>query len=71
MYLSDIFTVPVNLAGVCALSTPCGFTPEGLPIGLQLIGAPFDEARLLRTADAYERMTGVWNRVPPATEVRS
>lgn len=71
MYLSDIFTVPVNLAGVCALSTPCGFTPGGLPIGLQLIGAPFDEARLLRTADAYERMTGIWNRVPPAMEVRT
>ncbi len=51
MYLSDIFTIPVNLAGTCALSLPCGFSADGLPIGLQLIGRPFarsdDPARRL------------------------
>ena len=54
MYLSDIFTIPVNLAGLCGLSIPCGLSPEGLPIGVQLIGRPFDEARLLRTGHALE-----------------
>ena len=44
MYLSDIFTIPVNLAGTCAMSLPCGFSGAGLPIGLQLIGKPFGEA---------------------------
>ncbi|MDT8440101.1 MAG: Asp-tRNA(Asn)/Glu-tRNA(Gln) amidotransferase subunit GatA [Desulfuromonadales bacterium] len=61
MYLSDIFTIPVNLAGTCALSLPCGFTSAGLPIGLQLIGRPFDEATLLRAAHAYEQATD-WHR---------
>jgi len=59
MYLSDIFTVPVNLAGTCAMSVPCGFSDGGLPIGLQLIGKPFDEATLLRTAWSYEQ-TSDW-----------
>jgi aspartyl-tRNA(Asn)/glutamyl-tRNA(Gln) amidotransferase subunit A len=58
MYLSDVFTVGASLAGVPALSVPCGFTAGGLPIGLQLVGRPFDEATLLRVADAYERDTG-------------
>ncbi len=57
MYLSDIFTIPVNLAGTCAMSQPCGLTAEGLPIGLQLIGKPFDEATLLRTGYAFEQAT--------------
>jgi len=57
MYLSDIFTIPVNLAGTCALSLPCGFTAEGLPIGLQLIGKPFDEATLLQAGYAFEQAT--------------
>ncbi|MFQ5598064.1 MAG: Asp-tRNA(Asn)/Glu-tRNA(Gln) amidotransferase subunit GatA [Nitrospiria bacterium] len=56
MYLSDIFTISVNLAGVPAVSLPCGFTGDGLPIGLQLIGRPFDEAGVLRAAHAYEQM---------------
>ncbi len=55
MYLSDIFTISVNLAGLPALSLPCGFTLEGLPIGLQLIARPFDEAGLFRAAYAYEQ----------------
>jgi aspartyl-tRNA(Asn)/glutamyl-tRNA(Gln) amidotransferase subunit A len=57
MYLSDIFTIPVNLAGTCAMSLPCGFSAAGLPIGLQLIGKPFAEAELLRTAYAFEQAT--------------
>ena len=61
MYLSDIFTISVNLAGIPALSMPCGLTRAGLPVGLQLLGKPFDEATLLRTAYAYERETD-WHR---------
>jgi len=54
MYLSDIYTVTVNLAGVPAISVPCGQSSAGLPIGLQLIGNHFDESRLLNAAYAYE-----------------
>jgi aspartyl-tRNA(Asn)/glutamyl-tRNA(Gln) amidotransferase subunit A len=57
MYLSDIFTIPVNLAGTCALSVPAGFSASGLPIGLQLIGRPFDEETILRAAHAFEQAT--------------
>jgi aspartyl-tRNA(Asn)/glutamyl-tRNA(Gln) amidotransferase subunit A len=57
MYLSDIFTIPVNLAGTCALSLPAGFSSGGLPIGLQLIGKPFGEATILRAAHAFEQAT--------------
>lgn len=56
MYLSDIYTVTINLTGVPAISVPCGNSSEGLPIGLQLIGDHFDEARLLNAAYALERM---------------
>ncbi|AOS46328.1 Glutamyl-tRNA(Gln) amidotransferase subunit A [Lacunisphaera limnophila] len=55
MYLTDIYTISVNLAGLPGLSVPCGFTTGGLPIGLQLIGRPFDEAGLLAIARAYEQ----------------
>jgi len=55
MYLSDVFTISVNLAGIPAISVNCGFTTGGLPIGLQLMGKPFDEAMLLRVAHAYEQ----------------
>lgn len=61
MYLSDIYTIPVNLAGTCAISLPCGFSSAGLPIGLQLIGKPFDEASLLHTAHAFEQATA-WHK---------
>jgi len=57
MYLSDIFTIPVNLAGTCAMSIPAGFNEAGLPIGLQLIGKPFGEAEILTAAYAFERET--------------
>jgi aspartyl-tRNA(Asn)/glutamyl-tRNA(Gln) amidotransferase subunit A len=57
MYLSDVFTVPINIAGVCGISIPCGFTSTGLPIGLQIIGKPFDEETVLKVAYAYEQNT--------------
>jgi aspartyl-tRNA(Asn)/glutamyl-tRNA(Gln) amidotransferase subunit A len=65
MYLSDIFTISVNLAGTCGMSLPCGLSRDGLPIGLQLIGRPFDEETLLRTAWAFEQATD-WHRKRPA-----
>ena len=65
MYLNDVFTIPVNLAGLPAISLPCGFTLAGLPIGLQLIGKPFDEATLLRVAHAYEH-AAPWRGKRPA-----
>jgi aspartyl-tRNA(Asn)/glutamyl-tRNA(Gln) amidotransferase subunit A len=65
MYLNDVFTIPVNLAGLPGLSMPAGFTRSGLPIGLQLIGRPFDEPTVLRAADAYERATEWHARKPP------
>jgi len=57
MYLSDILTISANLAGVPGISVNCGFTGPGLPIGLQIIGKPFDEATVLRAAHAYEQAT--------------
>jgi aspartyl-tRNA(Asn)/glutamyl-tRNA(Gln) amidotransferase subunit A len=57
MYLSDIFTIPVNLAGTCAISVPAGFSAAGLPIGLQLVGKPFGEETILRAAHAFEQAT--------------
>ena len=55
MYLGDVYTVPVNIAGAPALSLPCGIDREGLPIGMQLIGKPFDEALLYRAGYAFEQ----------------
>jgi aspartyl-tRNA(Asn)/glutamyl-tRNA(Gln) amidotransferase subunit A len=65
MYLADVFTVSANLAGLPAASIPCGFTSQGLPIGMQLTGRMFDEAVVLRIADAYERDTLWWKQEPP------
>jgi aspartyl-tRNA(Asn)/glutamyl-tRNA(Gln) amidotransferase subunit A len=65
-----VFTVSANLAGLPAVSVPCGFTSEGLPIGLQLTGRMFDEASMLRIADAYERDTLWWKREPPHVAFR-
>ncbi|GAB4534136.1 MAG: Asp-tRNA(Asn)/Glu-tRNA(Gln) amidotransferase subunit GatA [Thermodesulfovibrionia bacterium] len=64
MYLSDIFTIPVNLAGVPAISIPCGSSSDGLPIGLQIIGKHFDEETILRVAYAYEQSTD-WHKKKP------
>lgn len=57
MYLSDIFTIPVNMAGIPAISIPCGFNHEGLPVGLQIMGKHFDEGMLLRVAYTFEQNT--------------
>jgi aspartyl-tRNA(Asn)/glutamyl-tRNA(Gln) amidotransferase subunit A len=65
MYLADLFTVPASLAGVPALSMPCGFGERGRPVGLQLIANYFDEARLLGAAHRYQLATGWHRRVPP------
>ena len=67
MYLSDIYTISVNLAGLPALSLPCGFDGDGMPIGLQIIGKQFDEATILRLAYAYEQATE-WHRRKPGIE---
>jgi len=67
MYLNDIFTIPVNLAGLPGVSIPGGFTQTGLPIGLQLIGRAFDEATLLRAAHAYQQATAWHKRKPLLT----
>jgi aspartyl-tRNA(Asn)/glutamyl-tRNA(Gln) amidotransferase subunit A len=64
MYLSDIFTISANLAGVPGISIPCGFTSNNLPVGLQLIGKHFDEESILRVAYAYEQATEWYRRKP-------
>jgi aspartyl-tRNA(Asn)/glutamyl-tRNA(Gln) amidotransferase subunit A len=66
MYLGDIFTVSANLAGLPAISIPCGFTDDRLPVGFQMTGRTFDEATLLRVADAHERLTDWAQQQPPA-----
>ncbi len=65
MYLNDIFTISVNLAGLPAISIPCGFDSKGLPIGLQLIGRAFDEESILKVAHQYEQSTEWYKRRPP------
>ncbi len=64
MYLSDIYTISCNLAGIAGLSIPCGFTKGGLPIGLQLLSPPFDEEKMLRIARMYEAATD-WHTKRP------
>lgn len=64
MYLSDIFTVAISIAGLPAVSLPTGFTAKGLPIGFQLIGKPFDEASILRTGYLFESESKIDNREP-------
>ncbi len=65
MYLSDVFTLSVNLAGICGLSLPCGFDAQGLPIGLQVMGPALGEERVLRVAHAYEQAAGWRSRSAP------
>jgi aspartyl-tRNA(Asn)/glutamyl-tRNA(Gln) amidotransferase subunit A len=64
MYLTDIFTISANLAGIPGLSLPCGFSSQGLPIGIQLLGNHFDEARILQAARAFEQATDYHRRRP-------
>jgi aspartyl-tRNA(Asn)/glutamyl-tRNA(Gln) amidotransferase subunit A len=66
MYLLDIFTTSVNLAGLPGLSLPCGYTPEGLPVGMQLLGKHFDEGTVLKAAFAFEQQTLSMRRRPPS-----
>ena len=65
MYLADVFTISVNLAGTCGISLPCGFTKSNLPIGLQLIGPRFGEEKILQAAHTYEQSHDFWKRMPP------
>jgi len=64
MYLSDIYTISANLAGIPAISLPCGFTKKGLPIGLQILAKPFNEETLFRVAYTYEQNTP-WHKMKP------
>jgi aspartyl-tRNA(Asn)/glutamyl-tRNA(Gln) amidotransferase subunit A len=64
MYLSDVFTLNQNLAGICGISLPCGFDGQGLPIGLQLNGPAFGEEKIIHAAYAYEQATE-WHRQKP------
>ena len=65
MYLDDILTTPINLAGNCALSLPCGFASNGMPIGLQIIGDAFQEETILKVGHAYEQTTE-WHKQRPS-----
>jgi aspartyl-tRNA(Asn)/glutamyl-tRNA(Gln) amidotransferase subunit A len=67
MYLEDIFTVPANLAGIPGLALPCGFV-NGLPVGFQLLGRPFDEATLFRAGHAYQQRTAHHRALPPGLD---
>ena len=69
MYLADLLTIPVNLAGLPAISVPCGFSQSGLPIGVQLIGNVLQEARLLQVAHQYEQAADVFATRPEAALV--
>jgi len=64
MYLSDIYTISVNLAGIPAISIPCGFTKKGLPVGLQIMANAFNEEMLFRVAHAFEQNTE-WHKLKP------
>ena len=64
MYLGDIFTATANLAGICGLSVPCGFTGENMPIGLQVLGPSFKEETILKVGHAYEQSTE-WHKAQP------
>jgi aspartyl-tRNA(Asn)/glutamyl-tRNA(Gln) amidotransferase subunit A len=66
MYLADLLTIPANLAGLPAISLPCGFDGQGLPIGLQLIAGVLQEERLLQLAHAFEQEARVMEGRPQA-----
>ena len=68
MYLSDIYTVSVNLAGLPAISVPCGFDRKGMPVGAQLIGAPLMEQKVLNAAQAFQQDTDYHPKRPEAKE---
>ena len=66
MYLNDIYTIAANLAGLPALSIPCGFGTGGLPVGLHMVGNYFAESRMLGAAHQYQRTTDWQARAPAA-----
>ena len=68
MYLNDIYTIPANLAGLPGLSIPCGFDDKGLPVGLQMIGNYFGEARMLGIAHRFQQATDWHTRTPPGVQ---
>lgn len=68
MYLSDIYTLSLNLFGGCGLSVPCGFDKEGMPIGVQLIGNYFEEEKILNLAHAFEQVTD-FDRIPEKLKI--
>ena len=67
MYLADLLTIPVNLAGLPAISLPCGFDQSGLPIGVQFITNVLEEPLLLKVAHQYEQLAGVMDYHPHGT----
>jgi aspartyl-tRNA(Asn)/glutamyl-tRNA(Gln) amidotransferase subunit A len=69
MYLEDVFTLPASLAGICGVSVPCGFDPDGMPIGLQILGPAFGETKILQAAYAYEQATDWHKRKPSIADV--
>jgi aspartyl-tRNA(Asn)/glutamyl-tRNA(Gln) amidotransferase subunit A len=70
MYLTDIYTISANLAGICAASAPCGFDGRGLPIGLQLMGRAFGEETVLAALHQYQLLTDYHTVQPPVTAGR-
>ncbi|MDP3512216.1 MAG: amidase family protein, partial [Sulfuritalea sp.] len=69
MYLSDIYTISTNLAGLPGMSLPCGFGRNNMPVGLQIIGNLFDEARMLNVAHKYQQVTDWHTQMPKSAEV--
>src|SRR5205814_8948989 len=65
MYLDDLYTISINLAGLPGLSIPCGFGALGRPVGLQIVGSYFDEARMLAAAHAFQQASDWHRREPP------
>jgi aspartyl-tRNA(Asn)/glutamyl-tRNA(Gln) amidotransferase subunit A len=64
MYLSDIYTISLNLYGGCGLSVPCGFDGKGLPVGMQILGKYFEEGKILNLAYAFEQARGGNEKLP-------
>jgi len=64
MYLSDIFTLSANLAGIPGMSVPCGFSTQGLPIGLQIMGKHFNEEKMIKVAYNFEQATDFHKKRP-------
>jgi len=65
MYLDDLYTIPINLSGLPGMSIPCGFGDKGRPVGLQVVGNHFDEARMLAVAHAFQQATDFHTKTAP------